>query len=107
MLSPSGGRSAAVSARNVGAAAEPDAGPASTRFAPCVVRLTASVPLFVTGEPETLNSLGIESATLFTVPAPRLPRAAGALARSERLFAACAAPAACVESVFISAAVRI
>src|SRR6185312_8444151 len=64
--------SAATKARNPGAAAAPDAGPANTVFAFWLAREPVSVPEVVTGEPETENIFGSESPTLVTVPAAPL-----------------------------------
>mgnify|MGYP000724067725 CR=1 FL=1 len=64
------GMSPATSARNVGAAALPDAGPENTRFAVCVASEPVSVPDVVTGEPVTVNMAGNASDTLVTVPKP-------------------------------------
>ena len=64
------GMSAATSARNVGAAAEPLPGPAKTMFAFWFANDTASVPLVVMGEPATDRKLGTLSATLVTEPLP-------------------------------------
>src|SRR5258705_8275332 len=63
------GMSAATSARNVGAAAEPEVGPAHTWLADALALVIASVPEPVTGEPDTENSAGTVSPTLVTVPA--------------------------------------
>jgi hypothetical protein len=62
------GKSAATRARNVGADAPPEDGPARTRFAFCVASVTASVPLVVMGEPDTERNDGTVSATLDTLP---------------------------------------
>src|SRR5262245_58529895 len=64
------GRSAATSDLKVGVAAPPLVGPAKTVFALSVVKVTAKVPLVVTGEPATLKMLGMVSPTLLTVPPP-------------------------------------
>ena len=63
------GISAATMARNAGAAATPVVGPAKTVFAVCVARVSARVPLLVTGDPPTEKIAGADSATLVTVPA--------------------------------------
>ena len=47
--------SAATKARNVGTAATPAVGPASTVFAVCVFHAIAIVPADVTGDPVTAN----------------------------------------------------
>ena len=60
------GRSAATRDRNVGAAADPVVGPANTLFAVCVASVPVSVPVAVTGEPETEKILGRLNATLVT-----------------------------------------
>jgi hypothetical protein len=52
----------------VGAAAEPDAGPAKTRFAFWLAKLALSVPDEVTGDPETDKMLGRLNPTEVTVP---------------------------------------
>ena len=63
------GRSGPTNERNVGAAADPDIGPAHTKLADCVCNVPVSVPLTVTGEPVTAKmALGRESPTLVTVP---------------------------------------
>jgi hypothetical protein len=64
------GISAAHSARNVGAVAEPVHGPANTKFAVWLAFVTVSVPAEVTGELVTVNSDGIDRPTLVTTPAP-------------------------------------
>lgn len=63
------GRSAATSARNVGAPVTPS-GAANTAFALCVARARVSVPVVVTGDPVTLKMDGAARATLVTVPEP-------------------------------------
>ena len=61
-------------ARKDGAAATPVAGPANTLAAACVCQAAVSVPLFVTGDPETVNSPeGSASATEVTDPTPPPP----------------------------------
>ena len=55
-------KSAAARARNAGAAALPEIGPANTVFAVCVSKAGANVPVAVTGDPLT--------AALNTVPSP-------------------------------------
>src|SRR2546421_11696668 len=61
------GISAATSARNVGVAAAPEAGPAKTVFAVCVVNDPVNVPDEVTGEPVTLKTeTGSANPTLVT-----------------------------------------
>jgi hypothetical protein len=65
-----GDKSAIPSARKVGAAAPPDAGPAKTVFALCVASVPVSVPLVVTGDPLTVIIEGNDRATLVTVPPP-------------------------------------
>src|SRR5574337_1510372 len=67
------GRSPATKARNAGCAGAPLVGPAHTVLADSVAFVTASVPLVVTGEPESENSAGMESPTLVTVPVPTPP----------------------------------
>src|SRR6187551_433099 len=62
------GRSAPTRARNVGVAAAPDPGPAQTRLAACVASVAVSVPLRVTGLPETENIPGMDKPTDCTVP---------------------------------------
>jgi hypothetical protein len=47
------GKSSRTKDRNVGEASEPETGPAKTLFATWVVSVPVSVPLDVTGEPET------------------------------------------------------
>src|SRR5438270_2553062 len=65
------GRSAGTNARIVGVAGDPVVGPARTVLALCVARDTASVPLLVTGDPDTVRSApGTVSPTLVTVPDP-------------------------------------
>jgi len=61
------GKSAATMARNVGAPAEPS-GAAKNVFAVCDASVKVSVPLAVTGDPETVKMDGAESATDVTVP---------------------------------------
>ena len=62
------GISAATIVLNVGLAATPVVGPAKNVLAVWVARVSARVPLDVTGEPPMLNILGADSATLVTVP---------------------------------------
>lgn len=63
------GRSAVTSDRKVGVAAAPEDGPANTVLALCVWRVPVSVPLVVTGVPETAKTLlGKFRPTLVTVP---------------------------------------
>jgi hypothetical protein len=65
------GKSAGARARKVGAAAGPEPGPAKTVLAVCVRSCGASVPLDVTGEPETVGLKMMPSPaipTLVTVP---------------------------------------
>src|SRR5579885_839910 len=64
------GRSAPTRARNVGAAAAPELGPAHTVLALCVARPRVMRPFVVTGEPVTLNIPGALRPTLVTVPVP-------------------------------------
>lgn len=52
--------------RNVGAAADPDEGPANTVLADCVAKLTAKVPEDVIGDPATLRNDGTDIATEVT-----------------------------------------
>jgi hypothetical protein len=66
------GKSAAVSARNVGAAAAPVVGPANTSAADCVARDAVRVPAEVTGEFVTVKIEGIDSPTLVTLPVAAL-----------------------------------
>ena len=75
--SDAAGMSAATKARNVGVAAAPVVGPAHTRFAACVARVTANVPVLVTGEPPTEKIAGIVRATEETVPPPPPDTVAG------------------------------
>lgn len=63
------GISAATKERNVGAVAAPEAGPAKTIFADSFANVAVSVPVEVTGEPETAKMDGIDKPTLKTVPA--------------------------------------
>lgn len=58
--------SAATSARNVGVAGEPVAGPDHIKLALCVANVTANVPDDVIGLPPTLNIPGTVIATLVT-----------------------------------------
>jgi hypothetical protein len=60
--------SAVVRERNVGAAAAPLLGPAKMAFTACVVNVPVSVPLPVTGEPETVMIDGNANPTDVTVP---------------------------------------
>ena len=62
--------SAVVNALKVGAAAEPLDGPAKIAFTACVVSVPVSVPLLVTGEPDTEIIDGSVKATEVTVPVP-------------------------------------
>ena len=55
--------SAVVSARKVGAAADPLDGPAKMELTACVVKVPVNVPLPVTGEPETVMIEGSAKAT--------------------------------------------
>jgi hypothetical protein len=64
------GMSTFASARKVGAAAAPEAGPAHTVFADSLAFTKVKVPLLVTGDPETVNSGGAAKPTLVTVPVP-------------------------------------
>jgi hypothetical protein len=67
------GISAETRALKVGAAAEPEAGPAQTELALWLFKEPVSVPLEVTGEPETVKTLtGSARATLVTEPADGL-----------------------------------
>jgi hypothetical protein len=75
--------SPATSPLNVGAAAAPEVGPAQTRLALCVLRVSVRLPAVVTGDPETPNTdVGATRPTLVSVPvsldvpAPMLARAA-------------------------------
>lgn len=63
---PKAGMSAVVRARKVGAAAAPLDGPAKTVFTAWVVNAPVSVPLLVTGEPETVMIDGSAKATEVT-----------------------------------------
>ena len=63
LVMPKAGMSAVVKARKVGAAAAPLDGPAKTVFTAWVVNAPVSVPLLVTGEPETVMMDGSASAT--------------------------------------------
>ena len=70
------GRSAGARARNVGVAAGPDPGPARTLLTAWVRSCGVSVPLEVTGEPETAELKIIPSPvipTLVTVPVTVAP----------------------------------
>jgi hypothetical protein len=60
--------SAVVSERKVGAAADPLLGPAKIAFTACVVSVPVSVPLLVTGEPETVMMEGKDNPTELTEP---------------------------------------
>ena len=63
------GRSAVVSARNVGVVAEPVAGPENTVLAVWVASVPVKVPVVVTGEPDTVRMLlGSVRPTEVTVP---------------------------------------
>ena len=62
------GISDATKARNVGAEAPPDVGPAKTVFAVSVANVPVSVPELVTGEFVTVKIEGSERPTLVTVP---------------------------------------
>jgi len=64
------GISAATRPRKVGTAAEPDVGPANTRFIDSTFKVNVKVPAVVTGEPETVNIDGADKATLVTGPVP-------------------------------------
>ena len=64
----SAGMSAVVKARKVGAALAPLLGPAKMEFTACVVNVPESVPLPVTGEPETVMIAGNAKATELTDP---------------------------------------
>lgn len=67
------GRSPAKSARKVGVAGCPDAGPANKVLADCVNSWGVSVPVEVTGDPDTVGLKMIPSppmATLVTDPEP-------------------------------------
>ena len=66
------GRSAAVNPRNVGAAAEPDVGPAKNKFADCVASEAVRVPAEVTGEFATVKIEGMLKPTLVTLPVAAL-----------------------------------
>lgn len=59
-----------VNARKVGAAAAPLLGPANKVLTDCVVKVPVSVPVVVTGEPDTDMMDGSASATEVTVPVP-------------------------------------
>jgi hypothetical protein len=68
--------SAVTSARNVGFAAAPVAGPASTRFALCVSSVAVTVPVTVTAV-EGVEDKMVPSpvkVTLLTVPLPLFAR---------------------------------
>jgi hypothetical protein len=62
------GMSEATKARKLGAAAEPEAGPANTKLVFCALSEIVIVPDPVIGEPETLIQEGTAIATLVTVP---------------------------------------
>jgi hypothetical protein len=67
------GRSPAKSARKVGVAGCPDTGPANKVLAVCVISCGVSVPVEVTGDPDTVGLKMIPSppmATLVTDPEP-------------------------------------
>ena len=53
-----------------GVALTPEEGPEKTWLAACANHAAVSVPLFVTGEPETVKSTGIANPTDVTVPVP-------------------------------------
>ena len=59
-----------VNARKVGAAAAPLLGPANKVLTDWVVSVPVSVPLVVTGEPDTAKMEGSASATEVTEPVP-------------------------------------
>ena len=63
---PKAGMSAVVKARKVGAAAAPLDGPAKTVFTAWVVNAPVSVPLLVTGDPETAMMDGNDNPTEVT-----------------------------------------
>src|SRR6185312_5482778 len=73
VLAALAGMSAETSARNPGAAAIPDVGPAKTVLALCVASVPVIVPEAVTGLPETVKMLGSARPTLVTVPDPAPP----------------------------------
>ena len=76
LLAMVAGRSAGAKARNEGVAEDPEPGPAKTVLAAWVRSCGASVPLDVTGEPETLELKIIPSPaipTLVTLPDPVAP----------------------------------
>ena len=62
--------SAVVRALKVGVAADPLEGPAKMELTACVVNVPVSVPLVVTGEPDTDMMDGSASPTEVTVPVP-------------------------------------
>ena len=67
------GISAQTAARNVGAAAEPEAGPRNAVFAVWVANPRAHVPDVVIVQPEVVRIEGTVTATLVTVPPPLEP----------------------------------
>src|SRR6185312_17287752 len=64
------GKSAPTRPRKVGADAAPDVGPAQTALAICVFSDPVSVPVVVTGLPETVKMPGRDRPTDVTVPEP-------------------------------------
>lgn len=67
-VTPDAGRSAVAKERNVGAAFEPVAGPANTRFLAWLAQSAVNVPVVVTGEFVTVNVPGMLRPTEVTVP---------------------------------------
>src|ERR1035437_4517398 len=66
VIAPEPGRSASTSARNVGAAGTPVPGPAKIVFAVSLASVPVSVPVVVTGEPDTVKIAGSARPTLVT-----------------------------------------